>query len=54
MSRMLDEAREAPEAVARQLAADRDRWRSFGARLRQEPMAPGEETVMILIPFPRP
>ena len=39
MSRMLDEAREAPEAVARQLAADRERWRSFGARLRQEPPA---------------
>jgi glutamine---fructose-6-phosphate transaminase (isomerizing) len=39
MSRMLDEAREAPEAVARQLAADRERWRAFGERLRQQPPA---------------
>ena len=39
MSRMLAEAREAPEAVARQLAADRDRWRAFGERLRQQPPA---------------
>jgi glucosamine--fructose-6-phosphate aminotransferase (isomerizing) len=39
MSRMLDEAREAPEAVARQLAQDRDRWRAFGERLRQDPPA---------------
>lgn len=37
MSRMLDEAREAPEAVARQLAADRERWQAFGDRLRQQP-----------------
>ena len=37
MSRMLDEAREAPQAVTRQLAADRDRWRAFGERLRQQP-----------------
>lgn len=37
MSRMLDEAREAPEAVARQLAADGERWRTFGERLRQQP-----------------
>lgn len=39
MSRMLDEAREAPEAVARQLRADGDRWRAFGERLRQQPPA---------------
>jgi glucosamine--fructose-6-phosphate aminotransferase (isomerizing) len=37
MSRMLDEAREAPEAVARQLAQDRERWRAFGGRLRADP-----------------
>ena len=37
MSRMLDEAREAPEAVARQLRADGERWRAFGERLRQQP-----------------
>ena len=37
MSRMLDEAREAPEAVARQLAADRERWSAFGERLRKQP-----------------
>ena len=37
MSRMLDEAREAPAAVARQLGEDRDRWHAFGARLRAEP-----------------
>ena len=37
MSRMLDEAREAPAAVARQLAEDRDRWRAFGERLRRQP-----------------
>ena len=37
MSRMLDEAREAPAAVARQLREDRDRWHAFGARLRGEP-----------------
>jgi len=35
MTRMLDEAREAPEAVARQLAADRDRWLAFGHTLRR-------------------
>jgi glutamine---fructose-6-phosphate transaminase (isomerizing) len=39
MSRMLDEAREAPQAVARQLAQDRDRWHAFGERLRQQPPA---------------
>jgi glutamine---fructose-6-phosphate transaminase (isomerizing) len=39
MSRMLDEAREAPEAVARQLRQDRDRWRAFGERLRAQPPA---------------
>ena len=39
MSRMLDEAREAPEAVARQLRADGERWRAFGERLRREPPA---------------
>lgn len=37
MSRMLDEAREAPQAVARQLAQDGDRWRAFGERLRAQP-----------------
>lgn len=37
MSRMLDEAREAPQVVARQLAEDRERWAAFGARLRAEP-----------------
>jgi glutamine---fructose-6-phosphate transaminase (isomerizing) len=39
MSRMLDEAREAPEAVARQLQQDGARWRAFGERLRQQPPA---------------
>jgi glucosamine--fructose-6-phosphate aminotransferase (isomerizing) len=39
MSRMLDEAREAPAAVARQLRADRDRWQAFGAALRAQPPA---------------
>jgi len=39
MSRMLDEAREAPAAVARQLAADQDRWQAFGERLRAQPPA---------------
>jgi glucosamine--fructose-6-phosphate aminotransferase (isomerizing) len=39
MSRMLDEAREAPDAVARQLAADGERWRAFGRTLRQQPPA---------------
>jgi glucosamine--fructose-6-phosphate aminotransferase (isomerizing) len=37
MSRMLDEAREAPAAVARQLREDRERWKAFGARLRADP-----------------
>jgi glucosamine--fructose-6-phosphate aminotransferase (isomerizing) len=37
MSRMLAEAREAPEAVARQLQQDRGRWRRFGQQLRQQP-----------------
>lgn len=37
MSRMLDEAREAPAAVARQLREDGDRWRAFGAKLRAQP-----------------
>lgn len=37
MSRMLDEAREAPAAVARQLAENRDRWRAFGEKLRRHP-----------------
>ena len=37
MSRMLDEAREAPAAVARQLREDRDRWHAFGAKLRAQP-----------------
>lgn len=35
-TRMLDEAREAPAAVARQIAADGEQWRAFGARLRQD------------------
>jgi len=39
MTRMLDEAREAPQAVARQLAADRERWDAFGRALRQQPPA---------------
>ncbi|GAB3663472.1 SIS domain-containing protein [Ramlibacter alkalitolerans] len=37
MSRMLDEAREAPQTVARQLREDSGRWRAFGDRLRQQP-----------------
>jgi glucosamine--fructose-6-phosphate aminotransferase (isomerizing) len=37
MSRMLDEAREAPEAVAHQLRQDRERWHAFGAGLRRQP-----------------
>jgi len=37
MTRMLDEAREAPDAVARQLARDVAAWRAFGERLRQQP-----------------
>jgi glucosamine--fructose-6-phosphate aminotransferase (isomerizing) len=36
-SRMLDEAREAPAAVARLLAADRDGYASLGAELRERP-----------------
>lgn len=39
MSRMLDEAREAPQAVARQLQQDQERWRAFGALLRGRPPA---------------
>ncbi len=39
MSRMLDEARQAPEAVARLLAQDRVRWQAFGERLRRQPPA---------------
>lgn len=39
MSRMLDEAREAPDAVARLLQQDGERWREFGQRLRREPPA---------------
>jgi glucosamine--fructose-6-phosphate aminotransferase (isomerizing) len=37
MSRMLDEAREAPAVVARLLAQDTERWKAFGVRLRAEP-----------------
>src|SRR5207253_3034549 len=37
ISRMLDEAREAPGAVARLLAADRDVYASLGAELRAAP-----------------
>ena len=37
MSRMLDEAREAPEVVARQLRADGDRYRALGELLRKQP-----------------
>ena len=37
MSRMLDEAREAPEVVARQLRADSDRYRALGELLRKQP-----------------
>jgi glucosamine--fructose-6-phosphate aminotransferase (isomerizing) len=39
MSRMLDEAREAPEVVARQLRSDQDRYRALGAKLRSTPPA---------------
>jgi len=39
MSRMLDEAREAPDTVGRLLQQDRERWHAFGARLRQQPPA---------------
>ena len=38
-TRMLAEAREAPQAVARQLAADADRYRALGALLRSQPPA---------------
>jgi glucosamine--fructose-6-phosphate aminotransferase (isomerizing) len=38
-SRMLQEAREAPEAVARQLASDAVAYTEFGARLRAQPPA---------------
>lgn len=38
-SRMLEEARQAPAAVARQLAADDEAVRAFGASLRAEPPA---------------
>src|SRR5947207_6191332 len=37
ISRMLDEAREAPDAVARLLAADGDVYASLGAELRERP-----------------
>ncbi|MBL8518749.1 MAG: SIS domain-containing protein [Betaproteobacteria bacterium] len=36
MTRMLEEAREAPSAIARQLAADRDVYAGFGAHLRDQ------------------
>src|SRR5262249_38724022 len=36
-SRMLDEARQAPEAVARLLAADAHAYASLGAGLREQP-----------------
>src|SRR6478735_3543270 len=39
MSRMLDEAREAPDVVARQLAADAYRYSALGAQLRSTPPA---------------
>jgi glutamine---fructose-6-phosphate transaminase (isomerizing) len=39
MSRMLDEARQAPAAVAHQLREDGERWQALGARLRREPPA---------------
>jgi glucosamine--fructose-6-phosphate aminotransferase (isomerizing) len=39
MSRMLDEASEAPAVVARQLGQDQDRYRALGALLRQQPPA---------------
>ena len=39
MTRMLDEAHEAPDAVARLLASDAERWRAFGERLRRQPPA---------------
>jgi glutamine---fructose-6-phosphate transaminase (isomerizing) len=37
MSRMLAEAREAPQAVARQLREDVARWHGFGELLREQP-----------------
>ena len=37
MSRMLDEAREGPAVVARQLGEDQDRYRALGQRLRAQP-----------------
>jgi glucosamine--fructose-6-phosphate aminotransferase (isomerizing) len=39
MSRMLDEAREAPGVIARQLNEDQDRYRALGALLRSQPPA---------------
>ena len=36
MSRLLEETREAPQAVARALAADRERYARFGALLRTQ------------------
>ena len=39
MSRMLDEAREGPAVVARQLREDQDRYRALGERLRAQPPA---------------
>lgn len=37
MSRMLSEAREAPQAVARQLREDEARWQGLGELLREQP-----------------
>lgn len=37
MTRMLAEAREAPQAVARQLGEDEARWQGFGELLREQP-----------------
>lgn len=39
MSRMLDEARQAPAVVERQLREDQDRYRALGERLRAQPPA---------------
>jgi len=39
MSRMLDEAREGPAVVARQLREDQELYRALGARLRAQPPA---------------
>ncbi|HVE54118.1 MAG TPA: SIS domain-containing protein, partial [Ramlibacter sp.] len=36
---MLDEAREAPQTVARQLREDTGQWEAFGAKLREQPPA---------------